>query len=40
MEHIFYISGPQRMVDDLAAILGKEMHIPEKQIKQEYFPGY
>ncbi len=40
MGRIFYISGPQRMVDDLAAILGKEMNIPEKQIKQEYFPGY
>ncbi len=39
MERIFYISGPQKMVDDMVATL-VEMKIPEDQIKQEYFPGY
>ncbi len=39
MERIFYISGPQKMVDSMAAVL-KDMRIPNKQIKQEYFPGY
>jgi len=35
----FYSSGPQRMVDSMLLIL-KELGIPEKQARLEYFPGY
>jgi ferredoxin-NADP reductase len=35
----FYSSGPQRMVDSMLLLL-KEMSIPEKQARKEYFPGY
>lgn len=38
-ERIFYMSGPQPMVDAMKAILS-EMGLPEKQIKREYFTGY
>lgn len=36
---IFYISGPEPMVDALGEIL-KKMNIPEEHIKQDWFPGY
>lgn len=39
-ERVVYISGPQQMVDDIERILRKELKIPKKQIKMEYFPGY
>ncbi|MDQ1253304.1 MAG: glycine betaine catabolism [Euryarchaeota archaeon] len=39
MERTFYTSGPQKMVDAMVSLL-RELGIPEKQIKQEYFPGY
>jgi ferredoxin-NADP reductase len=36
---IFYISGPEPMVDSLGATL-KQMGIPDAHIKQDSFPGY
>lgn len=39
MERTFYTSGPQKMVEVMVSLL-KELGVPEKQIKQEYFPGY
>ena len=39
LERTFYTSGPQKMVDTMTSIL-RELGVPEKQIKQEYFPGY
>lgn len=39
MERVFYICGPSKMVEAMVSVL-KEMDIPDKQIKQEYFPGY
>lgn len=39
MECVFYVCGPQKMVEAMVVIL-KDLNIPEKQIKQEYFPGY
>lgn len=36
---IFYISGPEPMVDSLGNIL-KGMGIPEDHMKQDWFPGY
>jgi len=35
----FYSSGPQRMVDSMLLLL-RELCIPEKQARKEYFPGY
>jgi ferredoxin-NADP reductase len=39
LERTFYTSGPQKMVDAMVS-LEREIGVPEKQIKQEYFPGY
>lgn len=39
LEHIFYTSGPQKMVDAMVSLI-RELDVPEEQIKQEYFPGY
>lgn len=39
MERTFYTSGPQKIAGSMASLL-KELGVPEKQIKQEYFPGY
>lgn len=39
MDRVFYSCGPPKMVDSMVSIL-TEMNIPDKQIKQEYFPGY
>lgn len=36
---IFYISGPEKMVEDLGEML-KKMGIAEDHLKQDYFPGY
>lgn len=36
---IFYVSGPEPMVDALGETL-KQMDIPEEHIKQDWFPGY
>jgi ferredoxin-NADP reductase len=36
---IFYIAGPEAMVDDLGQIL-KSMGISPERIKQDWFPGY
>jgi ferredoxin-NADP reductase len=39
MDRIFYISGTQPMVKAIKADL-KELNIPRRQIKVDYFPGY
>jgi len=39
IERVFYICGPPKMVEAMAVIL-KNLNIPDKKIKQEYFPGY
>lgn len=39
-ERIFYICGPPRMVDGLAAILKERLNIGEDKIKVENFTGY
>jgi ferredoxin-NADP reductase len=36
---LFYISGPEPMVETLGETL-KKMGVPESQIKQDWFPGY
>ncbi len=36
---IFYISGPEPMVESLGKIL-KEMGVPDDNLKQDWFPGY
>lgn len=36
---IFYISGPEKMVEDLTEIV-KGIGIKEENIKQDFFPGY
>jgi ferredoxin-NADP reductase/Na+-translocating ferredoxin:NAD+ oxidoreductase RnfD subunit len=38
MDHIFYISGPNTMVDATKKMLRK-MRVPERQIKTDYFSG-
>lgn len=38
-ESVFYISGPEPMVDSLGNTL-KKMGISEENIKQDWFPGY
>ena len=37
-ERVFYVSGPEVMVDGMTKIL-IEMHIPRRQIKRDFFPG-
>lgn len=39
LKRTFYTSAPQKMVDSMVSLL-RELEVPEKQIKQEYFPGY
>lgn len=36
---VFYISGPEPMVDALGEAL-KTMSLPEENLKQDWFPGY
>lgn len=36
---IFYISGPEPMVDSLGEMI-KSLGVPEEHIKQDWFPGY
>lgn len=36
---IFYISGPEPMVESIGNLL-KEMGVMEEQIRQDWFPGY
>lgn len=36
---IFYVSGPEPMVDALGKTL-KEIGVPEQHLKQDWFPGY
>ncbi len=38
-QRLFYISGPNRMVDSCCSVLG-EVELPEKQIMRDYFPGF
>lgn len=38
-ERTYYISGPQAMVDSYKSLL-KSLHIPDKQIVTDYFPGF
>lgn len=38
-ERVFYISGPEPMVQGLTKLL-ITMRVPRKQIKRDYFPGY
>ena len=37
-ERTFFTCGPLKMVDSMISLL-KELEVPEKQIKQEIFPG-
>lgn len=37
---IFYISGPEPMVETLAKMLEAELNIPKSRIKLDFFPGY
>jgi len=39
MERVFYTCGPPRMVEAMEKLLG-DLHVPQKQIKKENFPGY
>jgi ferredoxin-NADP reductase len=36
---LFYVSGPEPMVESVGKML-QEMGVPNKQIKQDWFPGY
>lgn len=36
---IFYISGPEPMVESFEKMLGK-LGVPDPHIKRDYFPGY
>jgi len=38
LERIWYLSGPPRMVDSYSQLL-REMKVPNKQIKKDFFPG-
>lgn len=38
-ERMFYVSGPEPMVQAFEKMLAK-MELPKKQIKRDYFPGY
>lgn len=38
-ERLFYISGPEPMVQGLSSMLAK-VGVPRKQIRRDYFPGY
>jgi ferredoxin-NADP reductase len=38
-ERIYYISGPQAMVDNYKSLL-KDLQIPDRQIITDYFPGF
>lgn len=38
-ERLFYISGPEAMVQAMTKLLAS-MGIPRRQIKRDYFPGY
>jgi glycine betaine catabolism B len=40
LERHFYLCGPPQMVDALAAMLLRELRVPEAQIKTEGFTGY
>jgi ferredoxin-NADP reductase len=37
--HRFYVSGPEPMVESFDKIL-KELGVPEKEIENDFFPGY
>jgi ferredoxin-NADP reductase len=39
IDRIIYTSGPRRMVDSMLILL-KELNVPEKQIRKEYFLGF
>lgn len=39
IDRIIYTSGPRKMVDSMLNLL-KELNVPEKQIRKEYFPGF
>lgn len=38
-ERLFYLSGPNTLVEAFEKVL-KDMDLPRKQIKKDYFPGY
>jgi ferredoxin-NADP reductase len=38
-ERIYYVSGPQPMVESMTTLL-EEMGLDPSQIKHEYFSGY
>jgi len=40
MDRVTYISGPQKMVDDLTNIMIMDLKMPTEQVKTEIFPGY
>lgn len=39
IDRIIYTSGPRKMVDSMLILL-KELNVPEKQIRKEYFLGF
>ncbi|OGD45476.1 hypothetical protein A3K69_06365 [Candidatus Bathyarchaeota archaeon RBG_16_57_9] len=40
MDRVSYVCGPPMMVDDMVKVLRKELRMPGKKVKYEYFPGY
>ena len=38
-ERMFYISGPHGMVDSFSRVL-RDMGVPRRRIKIDFFPGY
>ena len=36
---LFYVSGPEPMVESVGNLL-RQMGVPSKRIKQDWFPGY
>lgn len=37
---IFYVSGPEPMVDNLGQLLIENLGVPNNHLKQDWFPGY
>ncbi len=37
---LFYVSGPEPMVDALGESIKNELQIPAERLKQDFFPGY
>lgn len=39
-EPVFWISGPEPMVESLGDVLEQDIHVEEDRIKHDWFPGY